>query len=76
LTCPAVSTHAPEAARAVGVDPERVRAAALRIVGIESAGTGVRVSDSDFTGDVDIRDVRAGPGHPQPRPASPDRPGA
>jgi hypothetical protein len=69
-----VSSHAPEAAAAVGVDLERVQAAALRIAGVESAGTGVRVRDSAFTGDVDIRDVRAGPDHPQSRPASPDRP--
>jgi hypothetical protein len=69
-----VSSHAPDAAVAVGVDLERVHAAALRIAAVESAGTGVRVRDSDFTGDVDIRDVRAGPDRPQPRPASPDRP--
>ena len=69
-----VGKHAPEAAGAVGVDLERVRAAALRVVGIESAGTGVHVRDSEFSGDVDIRDVRAGPDRPQPRPAGPDRP--
>lgn len=71
-----VSSHAPEAAAVVGVDLERVHAAALRIATVESAGTGVRVRDSEFAGDVDIRDVRAGPDHPQPRPSSPGRPQA
>jgi hypothetical protein len=71
-----VSSHAPEAAAVVGVDLERVHAAALRISTVESTGIGVRVRDSEFTGDVDIRDVRAGPDHPQPRPSSPGRPQA
>jgi hypothetical protein len=69
-----ISSHAPEAAAAVGVDLERVRASALRIAAVDSAGTGVRVRDSEFSGDIDIRDVRAGPDRPQPRPASPGRP--
>jgi hypothetical protein len=68
-----LGNQAPELAGAIGVDLEQVRAAALRITDIESAGTGVRVRDSEFAGDIDISQVRAGPGRPQPRPASPDQ---
>jgi hypothetical protein len=69
-----VDSHVPDVARAIGVDLERVRAAALRVTDVDSAGTGVRVRDSEFGGDIDISGVRAGPDRPQPRSASPSRP--
>ena len=56
----AVAAHAPAAAPAIGVDLERVRAAFLRITSVEAASTGVRVQDGDFTGGIDIGQVRAG----------------
>jgi uncharacterized protein YbjQ (UPF0145 family) len=58
----AVEEHDPGAAAAVGVDLEKVKAASLHIEGVAAEGTGVRVRESEFAGDVDIRDVRAGPG--------------
>jgi hypothetical protein len=45
---------------ALGIDLEGVEAAALRIRSVTSDGTGVRVRDGTFTGDIDIGDVRAG----------------
>jgi hypothetical protein len=66
----AVAAHEPAAAAAIGVDLQRVRAGFLRIASVESAGTGVRVQDGEFTGGIDIGPVRAGqPGgeHPSSR---------
>lgn len=63
----AVQELAPEAAR--GVDIEGLRAGALNIANVTSAGDGARLRNSDIAGTVDIRDVRAGvtePPHPQP----------
>lgn len=45
---------------AVGVDLERVEAAALRIRSVTSEGTGVRIRGGQFTGEIDIGDVRVG----------------
>ncbi|MFD3427330.1 hypothetical protein [Nocardia fluminea] len=45
---------------AVGVDLERVEAAALRIRDVDSTGTGVRVVDGSFTGPIEIGSVKAG----------------
>jgi hypothetical protein len=62
-----VKRHEASAAAVVGIDLERVEAAALRIGGVTSTGTGVRVREGRFAGDIDISDVRAGgepPGHP------------
>lgn len=63
----AVKTHDAAAGPALGIDLERVEAAALRIRSVTSEGTGVRVRQGKFTGDIDIGDVRAGgpgPDHP------------
>jgi hypothetical protein len=62
-----VREHDPEAGRVVGIDLERVVAESLRISDVASTGTGVRVRDSQFRGDVDIQGVRSGeapPGRP------------
>ncbi|MGX1770695.1 hypothetical protein ACWIGW_01170 [Nocardia brasiliensis] len=56
----AVRVHEAAAGMAVGVDLERVAAAALRIRDVSATGTGVRVVDSDFAGDIEIGSVRTG----------------
>jgi hypothetical protein len=61
-----IQQHAPGAAGAIGVDLKDVSAANLRLADIAAAGTGVKVEHGTFTGDIDIRGVRAGvtPGDP------------
>jgi hypothetical protein len=56
----AVKAHDAALGPALGIDLERVEAAALRIRSVTSEGTGVRVRDGTFTGDIEIGDVRAG----------------
>jgi hypothetical protein len=56
----ALREHAPRAGAAVGLDLTRVEAAALRIGTVEATGTGVKIEDGRFTGDVTIDQVRAG----------------
>jgi RNA polymerase sigma-70 factor, ECF subfamily len=55
-----VAEHAPTAASAIGVDLQQVSAAFLRIASVEATGTGVRVRDAEFSGGIDIGQVRAG----------------
>jgi hypothetical protein len=55
-----IQQHAPAAASAIGVDLEDVAAANLRLTDIVASGTGVKVERGTFTGDIDIRNVRAG----------------
>jgi hypothetical protein len=62
-----VTAHDAAVGAAVGIDLERVAAAALRIGNVDAEGTGVRVRDGKFTGDIEIGDVRAG----RRRPADP-----
>jgi hypothetical protein len=52
----------------VGVDLERVRAEFLRIASVDSAGTGVKVRDGQFSGGIDIGQVRAGARGERPSP--------
>jgi hypothetical protein len=52
--------QAPETAAAIGVDLEEVKGAALRIADVIASGTGVRVRKGEFSGDIDIKGVRAG----------------
>ncbi|MGB0389136.1 MAG: hypothetical protein ACPGWR_30300 [Ardenticatenaceae bacterium] len=47
-------------AGAIGVDLEKIKGAALEIEDIIATGTGVSVKDSDFSGDIKIKGVRAG----------------
>jgi hypothetical protein len=66
----AVAAAEPAAAAAIGVDLERIRAEFLRIASVDAAGTAVRVRDGEFTGGIDIGQVRAGfegGGHPPTR---------
>jgi hypothetical protein len=60
-----LKNRAPETGPAIGVDLEKVTAAALRIRDVESEGTGVRARDVQVSGDIDISGVRAG------RPSNP-----
>jgi hypothetical protein len=55
-----IEQHAPAAAAAIGVDLKDVSAANLRLADIAASGTGVKVEGGTFTGDIDIRGVRAG----------------
>ena len=55
-----IEQHAPTAAAAIGVDLKDVSAANLRLADIAASGTGVKVEGGTFTGDIDIRGVRAG----------------
>jgi hypothetical protein len=55
-----IQQHTPRAAAAIGVDLKEVAAANLRLAAIVASGTGVKVAHSTFTGDIDIRGVRAG----------------
>jgi hypothetical protein len=56
----AVEQYAPEAALAVGVKLEDIKAASLRISGVEASGSGVEVTGGEFAGDIDISNVSAG----------------
>lgn len=60
-----VRAHETAAGAAVGVDLERVSAAALRVRDVESTGTGVRVVGGSFVGDIEIGSVKAGKAQPQ-----------
>jgi hypothetical protein len=55
-----VQQQAPAAATAIGVDLKDVSAANLRLADIAAAGTGVKVEQGKFSGDIEIRGVRAG----------------
>jgi hypothetical protein len=66
----AVRAHEATAGAAVGVDLERVSAAALRIRKVESTGTGVRVVGSTFDGDIEIGSVKASKAQSQDPPAA------
>jgi hypothetical protein len=55
-----IEQQAPAVAAAIGVDLKDVSAANLRLADIAASGTGVKVEHGTFTGDTDIRGVRAG----------------
>ncbi|HZD15556.1 MAG TPA: hypothetical protein VE196_10645 [Pseudonocardiaceae bacterium] len=56
----AVNTHAAGTGPAIGVDLERVEAAAVRIRDVIAGGTGIRARDVKVAGEIDISGVRAG----------------
>ena len=56
----ALDQHDAQAAAAVGVDIRQVKAAALRLRAIRSSGVGAHVEASEFSGDIEMSDVRAG----------------
>ena len=55
-----VQQHAPAVASAIGVDLKDIEAANLRLADIAASGTGVKVEESKFSGDIEIHGVRAG----------------
>ena len=55
-----IQRQAPGVAAAIGVDLKDVEAANLRLADIAASGTGVKVEKGRFSGDIDIRGVRAG----------------
>ncbi len=55
-----IRQEGPGAAAAIGVDLKEIEAANLRLADIAASGTGVRLEKGKFTGDIDIRSVRAG----------------
>jgi hypothetical protein len=55
-----IQKHEPATAQAIGVDLKEVSAANLRLADISARSTGVKVEKGTFSGDIDIRGVRAG----------------
>jgi hypothetical protein len=55
-----IQRHAPAAVSAIGVDLTDIAAANLRLADITASATGVKLERGNFTGDIDIRGVRAG----------------
>ena len=55
-----VQQQAPGLAKSIGVDLKDVEAANLRLADIAASGTGMKVEKGKFSGDIDIRGVRAG----------------
>lgn len=68
----AVRAHEAAAGAAVGVDLERVEAAALRIRNVDAAGTGVRGIGLRVDGPIEIDSIRAG-SHERQHPPSASR---
>jgi hypothetical protein len=62
-----IQQHAPAAAPTIGVDLKDVTAANVRLADVVSSGTGVKVERGTFSGDIDIRGVRAGVKPDSPR---------
>ena len=55
-----IEKKAPDAAAAIGVDLKDVKAASLKAQKVIAEGTGVKVERSEFSGDIDLGEVRAG----------------
>jgi hypothetical protein len=63
----AIQRHAPQAATAIGVDLKEIEGASLAIRRVTATGTGVKVEQGKFSGDITIEDIRAGDqGGPHP----------
>jgi hypothetical protein len=58
----AVEQSEPQLAASIGVDLKDIEAANLRLTNIVASGTGVSVKKANLSGDLEIRDVRAGVG--------------
>jgi hypothetical protein len=56
----AIQRHAPQAAAAIGVDLKDIEGASLAIRRVIATGTGVKVEQGKFSGDLTIEDVQAG----------------
>jgi hypothetical protein len=65
----AIQHQAPQAAAAIGVDLKEIEGASLAIRRVTATGTGVKVEQGKFSGDITIEDVQAGhPGGIRPNP--------
>ena len=63
----AIQRQAPAVVAAIGVDLEDIEGASLAIRRVTASGTGVKVEQGTFSGDITIEDVRAGrPGGSHP----------
>lgn len=67
----AVERHAPESARAIGVDLAGIKAQFLTVGHITSEGTGARLRNSEFSGGITIGNVTAGATKPDDPPRDP-----
>jgi hypothetical protein len=56
----AIQRQAPEAAAAIGVDLKEIEGASLAIRRVTASGTGVKVEQGKFSGNITIEDVQAG----------------
>jgi hypothetical protein len=56
----AIQRHAPAVASAIGVDLRDIEGASLAIRRVIATGTGVKVEQGKFSGDITIEDVQAG----------------
>ena len=56
----AIQRQTPQAAAAIGVDLKDIEGASLAIRRVIATGTGVKVEQGTFIGDITIEDVRAG----------------
>jgi len=56
----ALEQQTPETGAAIGVDLEEVKGAALRIANVGTEVAGVRVRQSEFSGNVSITGIRVG----------------
>jgi flagellar capping protein FliD len=65
----AIQRQPPETAAAIGVDLKEIEGASLAIRRVIATGTGVKVEQGKFRGDITIEDVHAGrPGGARPNP--------
>ncbi|MER9581139.1 hypothetical protein [Mesorhizobium sp. M0276] len=55
-----IQQHAPDAGATVGVDLADISAANLRLENVAASGTGIKVNRGTFSGDIEIKNVRAG----------------
>ena len=56
----ALENHKPEIPAAIGVDLKEVKAAYLKAEKVMAEGTGVKLENSEFSGGIDLGEVRAG----------------
>jgi hypothetical protein len=56
----AIQRQAPETAAVIGVDLKEIEGASLAIRRVIATGTGIKVEQGKFSGDITIEDVRAG----------------
>lgn len=63
----ALQRQAPEVVAAIGIDFKDIEGASLAIRRVTASGTGVKVEQGTFSGDITIEDVQAGhQGGPRP----------